>query len=316
MLQSKFKPEGFLSKEKEQFCCQPPMEILKSAFRSGSILESFALLCDTDLNLYFDFGGVKLTMPKEECCFASDGAPLKDIAIITRVGKPCCFKVTDIDEDNYTATVSRRLAQLECADKYISSLSPGDILPVKITHLEAFGAFADIGCGISALMPIDSISVSRLNHPKNRLRSGDNIYAVVKSHDRSNGRIYLTHKELLGTWEENAAMFSVGQTVAGTVRSIESYGIFVELTPNLTGLAELRGDDMEYDIEVGDSVAVYIKSIIPDKMKVKLVIIDHSEGAKNAPAPIYFTDCRSVSHISSWRYSPPSCTRIIESIFD
>lgn len=52
------------------------------------------------------------------------------------------------------------------------------------------------------------------------------------------GRVSLSHKELLGTWEENAALFSPGETVSATVRSVESYGIFVELTPNLAGLAE------------------------------------------------------------------------------
>ena len=57
-----------------------------------------------------------------------------------------------------------------------------------------------------------------------------NIRAVVKSIE--NGRITLSHKELLGTWEENVALFSAGETVAGIVRSVEPYGIFVELSPN------------------------------------------------------------------------------------
>ena len=47
-------------------------------------------------------------------------------------------------------------------EHYISKLIPGDIIPARITHLEAFGAFADIGCGIVSLLPIDTISVSRI----------------------------------------------------------------------------------------------------------------------------------------------------------
>ena len=46
-------------------------------------------------------------------------------------------------------------------------------------------------------------------------------------------RITLTHKELLGTWAENAAQFHAGETVAGIIRSVEPYGVFVELSPNL-----------------------------------------------------------------------------------
>ena len=45
-------------------------------------------------------------------------------------------------------------------------------------------------------------------------------------------------------------------------------GIFVELRPNLVGLAEYK-DGIEY----GENVEVYIKKIIPEKKKVKLIII-------------------------------------------
>ena len=82
----------------------------------------------------------------------------------------------------------------------------------------------------------------------------------------------MTLKELLGTWEENAALFSAGETVPGIIRSIETYGIFVELTPNLTGLAELKEG-----VSVNENAAVYIKSIIPERMKIKLVILDSSK---------------------------------------
>ncbi len=45
-------------------------------------------------------------------------------------------------------------------------------------------------------------------------------------------------------------------------------GIFIELKPNLVGLAEYK-DGIQY----GENVSVYIKKIIPEKKKVKLLII-------------------------------------------
>lgn len=101
--------------------------------------------------------------------------------------------------------------------------------PRRVTRLETFGAFCDIGCGLPALMPIASISVSRISHPSDRFCPGDDIFGVVSSLE--NGRICLSQRELLGTWEENAALFTQGETVAGVVRSVEEYGVFVELTP-------------------------------------------------------------------------------------
>ena len=103
----------------------------------------------------------------------------------------------------------------------------GDVVDCRITHLEQFGAFADIACGIPSLLPIDMISVSRISHPKDRFTVGMDIKAIVKTTD-GHHRISLSHKELLGTWEENAALFKAGETVPGIVRSVERYGIFVE----------------------------------------------------------------------------------------
>ena len=251
-------------------------------------------------------------IPKDEVQHSERGEPVKDIAILTRVGKPVAFKVVGFERlasGERIAVLSRRAAQKECMENYISTLVPGDIIPTKITHLESFGAFVDIGCGITSLLSIDCISVSRISHPSVRLSTGDMIYTVVKSID-SSGRIYVSERELLGSWEENASLFGEGQTVRGVIRSIEDYGIFVELKPNLAGLAEYRSD-----VRQGQTAAVYIKSIIPEKMKIKLIIID-SHDSPESPAPLeYFIDTERVTHLDSWVYSPPSCKKVIESIF-
>ncbi|MBP5605866.1 MAG: 30S ribosomal protein S1, partial [Ruminiclostridium sp.] len=101
----------------------------------------------------------------------------------------------------------------------------------------------------------------------------------------------------------------VGETVTGIVRSIESYGIFVELKPNLAGLAELKPD-----IHVGEKVSVYIKSIIPDKMKIKLIIVDKFEcPIKERPSGIdYFIVSGS---LKSWKYSTEKSDKYIVTDF-
>ncbi len=116
------------------------------------------------------------------------------------------------------------------------------MIPARVTHLEPFGAFVDAGCGVPSLIGIENLSVSRICHPSDRLTVGQSILAAVRTVEPENRRISLTHRELLGTWAQNAALFSVGETVRGVVRSIEPYGVFVELTPNLSGLAEPRAE--------------------------------------------------------------------------
>lgn len=309
---NQYKPEGYLISTFQNHELISSMKGLEKALEKQIILEAPAILCDHNFNLHVSLNSkIKGIIPKDEVQF-SPKAEVKDIAILTRVGKTVCFKVMGFEEDSRGETVailSRRNAQIECMDNYISSLIPGDIIPTRITHLENFGAFVDIGCGIISLLSIDSISVSRIDHPSARINVGDSIYTIVKSIDED-GRISVSERELLGSWEENASLFSEGQTVRGVVRSVERYGIFVELRPNLAGLAEYKDN-----VYVGQTAAVYIKSIIPEKMKIKLIIID-SHDAPREPTPLeYFIDTDIVSHITSWTYSPPSCKKVIESIF-
>ena len=91
------------------------------------------------------------------------------------------------------------------------------------------------------------------------------------------------------------------------MRSVEKYGIFVELTPNLAGLAEYSEG-----IEAGSHASVYIKSIIPSKMKIKLIIVDAFDADYPAQPPKYFIDS---GRIDNWVYSPPESGKIIESVF-
>lgn len=309
MKQNVYLPEGRIINSPEVKLATASLDGLERALIDGTVLEGICTLCDTERNLHVRLGQFTGIIPHSECVYLRDGERPKDIAIISRVGKPVCFKVLEVHRNGNDARIvlSRRLAQLEATLAYIDRLLPGDIIPARVTHLESFGAFADVGCGIISLLPIDTLSVSRIAHPKDRIFAGQDIRVVVKAVDADSGRISLSHRELLGTWQENAAMYSPGQTAAGIIRSIESYGVFVELTPNLAGLAEYRDG-----AEVGKSAAVYIKSIIKDKMKIKLVIID-TYNAEAQPLPInYFI---KQGHIDYWRYSPLECDKLVESYF-
>ena len=313
-----YKPEGLLlGTQQNRELIFAGRAGLEKAMLEGIILESTAILCDSELNLRVDLRGITGIIPKNEVCLVRDGESFKDIAVITRVGKPVCFKVVSLEEENgrTVAYLSRRLAQIDCMNNYVTDLIPGDVICSRVTHLESFGAFVDIGCGIISLLSVDCISVSRFSHPKDRLYNGMIINTVLKSIDRDKGRIFVSMRELLGTWEENTALFSPGQTVAGIIRSVESYGVFVELTPNLAGLAELRDDRHPFDLQCGSLAAVYIKNIIPERMKIKLVLIDAYKGETSAAELKYFIDCDTVSHMDYWQYSPQNCIKTVETVF-
>ncbi len=299
-----FYPEGWrLNTAENRRNMMTPAALAQAQVRK-IILEAQAEMCDSEHNMVVDLGCMKGIIPRAEGAVGIANGSTRDIALISRVGKPVCFTVSGIKTDNtgrLFALLSRRDAQEICRREMLSKLRAGDIIDAKVTHLESFGAFCDIGCGNVALMPIDAISVSRISHPSDRFSIGDNIKVIIKS-VAQDGKITLSHKELLGTWEENASLFLQGQTVSGLVRSIEEYGVFVELTANLAGLAEPRGR-----VYIGQQASVFIKSIIPEKMKVKLIIIDSFDSQYRCPIKYFYEG----EHIDRFDYSPQSAGKKI-----
>lgn len=280
---------------------------LKEAIESGEIYEGRVVLCDGEHNLHVDMGGFCGVIPRTEGALGILEGTVKDIALISKVNRSVCFRVKGLHRKNgaLIPVLSRRSVQLECVNNYINRLSEGDIITAKVTRLEGFGAFIDIGCGLNSLIPIEMLSVSRISHPRERLTDSQVIKAVLKK--REPHKLTFSLKELLGTWEENAARFSVGETVTGTVRSIEEYGVFVELAPNLAGLAEYTEG-----LEKGMRVSVFIKSVSPQRLKIKLSIIEaFPETARPEPLE-YFIES---GHISEWRYSPAGSQKQLFTVF-
>lgn len=309
-MQNSFKPEGCLYGSAENTEYIRNEAGLYMAHQSGKTLEGIAVSCGRTLDLKVELGGMTGIIPYGETLYNAEGDPPKDIAVITRVGKPVCFKIKEFvnSGDEKTAILSRSAAQKECIDNYISYLLPGDVISCRVTYTEKFGAFVDVGCGVAALLPIDCISVSRISHSSDRLKAGDDIKCLISRIESNPFRVFLTLKELLGTWEENAAAFAPGQTVRGIVRGIEPYGVFIELAPNLSGLSEYRDD-----VEPGDEVAVFIKNIDPKKMKIKLVVV--GKQGKAEPSPLKYYISNDVTHIYRFIYSTPHSSKTIGTDF-
>ncbi|MFQ9601459.1 MAG: S1 RNA-binding domain-containing protein [Flavonifractor plautii] len=221
-LRSRFLPEGRLLHTPENEAACASRDGLRRAMEEETVLEGVAQLCDGAHNLLVSVGPFTGFLPGGGRAGHCRGTT-REIAILSRVGKPVCFQITALEESEgvLRPRLSRRRAQQAALDAMLAGLHPGCILPAVVTHLESFGAFVDIGCGVPSLIGIENISVSRIPHPDQRFRVGQAIFAVVQELDPKLGRVYLTHRELLGTWAENAARFQAGMTVPGIVRGLK-----------------------------------------------------------------------------------------------
>ncbi len=244
----------------------------KSYMENNETLQGLVKNCDDNYNLYIKFeNGLTGKIPRDEIeaiKTGEDGLPKTNLCV-GKVHKFVQFKIKDKLDDN-ELILSRKQVQIEAMDWVKNNLQVGQKVDGIVKNIEPYGAFVEIGGGVVGLIHIEDLSIARIKTPYERVKIGQKLEVVVKSINREQGKVILSYKETLGTWEENASKFKTGSTVVGKVRETEKNknGIFIELTPNLVGMAEYK-DGLTY----GENINVYIKKIDYNRKKVKLLIV-------------------------------------------
>ena len=263
----KFAPEGWNNE-----VTKVDKENIGKYIESGETLQGLVKECDNNYNLYVNFeNGLNGIIPRKEVegiNLQENGLPKENLCV-GKVHKFVQFKVKELDKNN-NIILSRKEVQEDALNWVKTSLKEGDIVTGIVKNIKPYGAFIEIGGGVVGLVHIEDLSVARIKTPYERLKIGQKLEIVVKSIDRKNGKVILSYKEMFGSWEENVKKFTPGVKVKGKVRETEKNknGIFIELTPNLVGMAEY-----EEGLEYGQDIDVYIKKIDLEKKKVKLLIV-------------------------------------------
>lgn len=179
------------------------------------------------------------------------------------------FKVKEIYSDNQII-LSRKKANEEALNWMNENLKPGQVVKGMVKNIRKYGVFVEIGAGVTGLLHIEDISISRIKSPEERFSSGQKINVMIKSIEKEKKQIVLSYKELYGTWEDNIKDINEKMVLDGIIKEADKYknGLFIELKPNLVGMAEYQ-EGYEY----GEHVKVYVKKIINDRKKIKLVIV-------------------------------------------
>lgn len=278
--------------EHEQTVQKYTYEELKEKQETGSSVIGLAIKCTNDNKLIIDLGN-DILGEIDITDFEDTDKETPKVALVSKIGKPVEVIVDEINGDNIILNRAKLQKQYK-EDVLNKELVPGLVFDTEVYSTAPFGVFVELGKGVLALLPIDSISLSRVTNIKDTFYKGRKIKVIFK--EILNGLYLVSHRELLGTWNENYNDFGVGEVTQGVIRDIKDYGAFIEIAPNLSGLADIP----EFPIVIGDSVAVNIKKVIPDKMKIKLHIIRVTE----LPYEIKYNYKIKDGIIKDWVYNP------------
>ena len=112
-MRSRFLPEGRLLHTAENDAACASCDGLRRAMEEGTVLEGVAQLCDGAHNLLVSVGPFTGFLPREEAALGIAEGTTREIAILSRVGKPVCFQITALEESGgvLRPRLSRRRAQ-------------------------------------------------------------------------------------------------------------------------------------------------------------------------------------------------------------
>lgn len=170
-------------------------------------------------------------------------------------------------------------------------LEVGATLPGKVTSLQNYGAFVDLG-GIEGMIHISELSFARLNHPNEMLHEGQELEVAVLRIEKTDNpkrpeKIALSLRALAeDPWQEASAVYVVGTRVSGTISRVEPFGAFVELTSGIDGLAHISelGADKRVNhpsevVKIGDKVEATVLGIDIEKRRISLSL-DENKAAE------------------------------------
>lgn len=167
-----------------------------------------------------------------------DGSKQADMARL--IGTKLPLKIIEINRHRNRLILSERQAIQERRDvmkeRLIEELREGETRRGRVTSITDFGAFVDIG-GADGLVHLSELSWSRVKHPSEILRVGDEVDVYVLGINASEKKIALSIKRTQPEpWSCVATKYEVGQLVMGTVTQLANFGAFARIEDGIEGL--------------------------------------------------------------------------------
>ncbi|TGD73475.1 30S ribosomal protein S1 [Mangrovimicrobium sediminis] len=231
----------------------------------------------TDYGAFVDLGGVDGLLHITDMAWKR----IKHPSEIVEVGQEIEVKILKFDrERNRVSLGLKQLGEdpwVEITRRY----PEGSRVKARITNLTDYGCFAELEEGVEGLVHVSEMDWTNKNvHPSKIVQLGDEVEVMVLDIDEERRRISLGIKQCQqNPWDAFASQFAKGDKVAGAIKSITDFGIFIGLEGNIDGLVHLSdiswneaGEEAVRNYKKGDEIETVILSIDPERERISLGI--------------------------------------------
>ncbi|MDD5625622.1 MAG: S1 RNA-binding domain-containing protein [Patescibacteria group bacterium] len=201
----------------------------------------------------------------------------------TYIGQDFSVRIINVDEENEKFIVSEKNISAPTGESILSNYKVGDVVEGKISGIVDFGAFVTFDKSQEGLIHISELAWQRIDHPKNVINVGDKVKAKIIG-ITEDGKISLSTRRLMeDPWVKVSEKYKVGQEVMGTVLKVNPFGLFVELDPDIHGLAHISElsdqpvTDMSKIAKIGDQIKFRVVSVEPENHRLGLSLRNNKE---------------------------------------
>ncbi len=227
----------------------------------------------TDYGAFIDLGGIDGLLHLTDMSWGKVNHPSQFLS----VGDTVDVKILSFDKESGKISLGLKQTKEDPWLTVAKELLPGSRVQGKVVNITDYGAFVEIQEGLEGLIHISEMSWTKIRHPSQRLKPGDEVEVMVLDVDAAQKRISLGLKQVeANPWDDVETRYPVGSHVKGPVKNITSFGVFVGIEDGIDGLvhiSDLSWKKVKYPSELfkkGDIVDAVVQSIDRDNRRFSL----------------------------------------------
>ncbi|HXY96151.1 MAG TPA: 30S ribosomal protein S1 [Steroidobacteraceae bacterium] len=231
----------------------------------------------TDYGAFVDLGGIDGLLHITDMAWKR----VKHPSEVVKVGDEVEVRILKFDRERSRVSLGLKQLGADPWENIARRYPPGTRVFGKVTNIADYGAFVEIEDGVEGLVHVSEMDWTNKNvNPAKVVHSGQEVEVMVLDVDEERRRISLGLKQCQANpWKEFAENYNRGDKVAGQIKSITDFGIFIGLPGNIDGLVHLSdiswdqpGEEAVRNYQKGQQLEAMVLSIDPERERISLGI--------------------------------------------
>ena len=231
----------------------------------------------TDYGAFVDLGGIDGLLHITDMAWKR----VKHPSEVVKVGDEVEVRILKFDRERSRVSLGLKQLGADPWQNISRRYPPGTRVFGKVTNIADYGAFVEIEDGVEGLVHVSEMDWTNKNvNPAKVVHTGQEVEVMVLDVDEERRRISLGLKQCQANpWKEFAENYNRGDKVAGQIKSITDFGIFIGLPGNIDGLVHLSdiswdqpGEEAVRNYQKGQQLEAMVLSIDPERERISLGI--------------------------------------------